>query len=176
MKIIVYKGFNLKFLEKIEKEALVETKIEDKINIFKIDDNYEEEIQLSVLQKRNQVCSYWMTYEEFTVAYDYLVLRASEGKLDIEIIDNNIYPSMYPVKIEISDDVYNKYIINKENNDIDKKDEKDEIIERINKFYSDLLKIDGNYFASYNNYEMQYNSDIKNIRKLYNEEIDIEKT
>ena len=174
MKIIVYKGFNLKFLEKIEKEALVETKIEDKINIFKIDDNYEEEIQLSVLQKRNQVCSYWMTYEEFTVAYDYLVLRASEGKLDIEIIDNNIYPSMYPVKIEISDDVYNKYIINKENNDIDKKDEKDEIIERINKFYSDLLKIDGNYFASYNNYEMQYNSDIKNIRKLYNEEIDIE--
>ena len=174
MKVIVYKGFNEKFLENIKDEALVATKIEDKINIFKIDDNYEEEIQLSVLQKRNDTGSFWMTYEEFTIAYEYLILRASEGKLDIEIIDNNIYPSMYPVKIKIDDEVYNKYIINKENNEIEEKDEKDEIIEKINKFYSDLLKIDGYFFASYNNYEMQYNSDIRNITKFYNEQIDVE--
>lgn len=168
MKVIVYKGFNERFLENVGEEALVDTKIEDKINILKIDDDYGEEIQLSVLQKRNNTDSYWITYEEFTVAYDYLILRASEGKLDIEIIDNNIYPSMYPIKIEINDSIYDRYVANKENID---EHEKDETVEKINKFYSNLLKIDGNYFASYNNYEMQYNSDIKNIKKFYDEEI-----
>lgn len=169
MKVIIYKGFNKEFLESLEDEALLDTSIDDKINIFKIDDNYEEEIQLSILKKRNNMNSYWMTYEEFTVAYEYLILRASEGKLDIEIIDNNIYPAMYPIKLDIDDVVYDKYIRSKEN--INDKNE-DKQIEKINQFYSEIIKINDNYFASYNNYEMQYNVDIKNNKKFYTEEID----
>ena len=53
MKIIVYKGFNKEFLENLENEALLENSVDDKMDIFKIDDNYEEEIQLSILRKRN---------------------------------------------------------------------------------------------------------------------------
>ena len=110
MKIIVYKGFNKEFLENLENEALLENSVDDKMDIFKIDDNYEEEIQLSILRKRNSTNSYWITYEEFTAAYDYLILRASEGKLKIEVVDNNIYPTMYPVKLNIEDEIYEKYI------------------------------------------------------------------
>ena len=58
MKIIVYKGFNKEFLENLENEALLENSVDDKMDIFKIDDNYEEEIQLSILRKRNSTNSY----------------------------------------------------------------------------------------------------------------------
>ena len=168
MKIIVYKGFNKEFLENLENEALLENSVDDKMDIFKIDDNYEEEIQLSILRKRNSTNSYWITYEEFTAAYDYLILRASEGKLKIEVVDNNIYPTMYPVKLNIEDEIYEKYINSKEN--INEKIT-DERLEKINKFYSELIKINDNYYASYNNYEMQYNPDIKSTKRFYTEEI-----
>lgn len=168
MKIIVYKGFNKEFLGNLKNEALLDNSILDKFDIFKMDDYYEEEIQLSILKKRNSMDSYWITYEEFTSTYDYLILRASEGKLDIEIIDNNIYPTLYPVNIDIDDETYGKYISSKESINEKITDKK---LEKINKFYSELIKINGNYFVSYNNYEMQYNSNIKNIKKFYTEEI-----
>lgn len=168
MKIIVYKGFNKDFLEKIEIDALIENSIEDKSNIFKIDDNYEEEIQSSILQKRNSNDSYWITYEEFTIAYEYLILRASQGKLCIDIVDNNIYPSMYPILLDIDDKIYDKYLLSKEEL---KEIDSDEDINKINKFYSELVKINDKFYVSYNNYEMQYNGDINSVKKLYNEEI-----
>ena len=88
--------------------------------------------------------------------------------MKIEVVDNNIYPTMYPVKLNIEDEIYEKYINSKEN--INEKIT-DERLEKINKFYSELIKINDNYYASYNNYEMQYNPDIKSTKRFYTEEI-----
>ena len=103
MNLLVYKGFEKNVLENVQIKPLIDNNVEDKLNIFKFDDEYQEDIQLNILQKRKEDTEYWITYEEFTLAYDYLMLKANEGKIIIDIIDNNIYPGIYPIYNNIND-------------------------------------------------------------------------
>ena len=102
MELLVYKGFDEKTLEKLDIKPLIENEIKNKFDIFNLNEEYEEDIELNILQKRNNKEKYWITYEEFTLGYDYFILRAKDGKLSIEIIDNNIYPGIYPIYSNIS--------------------------------------------------------------------------
>ena len=52
MKLKIYKGFNQDFLSNLEYEDLYESPIESKNNIFKLDDNYKEELVVNLILKK----------------------------------------------------------------------------------------------------------------------------
>ncbi|WP_295420378.1 DEAD/DEAH box helicase [uncultured Subdoligranulum sp.] len=171
MKIKVYKGFNKEYLEKIKIEKLLDTKIEDKINVLKLDEDYADLILGEILAKKNNDINkeYWITYEEFTLAYEEIISRVRRGKINsIDIIENNIYPNAYPINLELTDEQYNKYLSIQDGDRI-KYD--DEILRRINEFYTDIFKINDVFYGTYNNYEIPFNPDINSIIKIQNCEI-----
>ena len=173
MELFVYKGFNKFFLEKLEIQPLINNKIEEKFNIFCLNEEYKEDIELNILQKRKDMEKYWITYEEFTLAYEYLMLRAKDGKITIYIIDNNIYPGIYPIYSNISEELYEKYFMQKDS-ETEIKVDKD--VNLINDFYSDIVIIKDILYGVYLNYEIPYNPCIRKVIKFYNDSINIEKS
>ena len=163
MKLFVYKGFELNFLENQQIEPLINTNYADKINYLKLDKNYKKQLR-SVLNDDNEG-EYFLTYEEFELVYDFIMdLISDDNDINITIIDNNKYIGLYPLEISISENLYNKYIINKEQDNLGKKI--DEEVELLSKFYSDIYFSNDKYYASYYNYEIN-NPNIEEIKKYY---------
>ena len=165
MRIVVYKGFDLKFLKEQKIEPLINNNYEDKLNYLKLDDNYKNQIMMSILSNINSDKECFISYEEFELAYEHIILFSGQNNLSIKIINNNIYTGLYPLNLSISDDLYAKYLENKEQENSRKEIDKD--VEQINKFYSDIY-FDGNQlYGSYYNYEF-INPDIEEINDYYN--------
>ena len=165
MKIVVYKGFDNEFLKAQIIEPLLNNNYEDKSNYLKLDDNYKNQIMMAVLSNINMDKEFFITYEEFELAYDHIILFSAQNSLSIRIINNNIYVGLYPLNVSISNELYNKYQENK----IDEKTRKetDKEVEKINKFYSDVYFDDDKYYVSYYNYEF-INPDIEEIDNYFN--------
>ena len=109
MKIVVYKGFDNEFLKAQIIEPLLNNNYEDKSNYLKLDDNYKNQIMMAVLSNINMDKEFFITYEEFELAYDHIILFSAQNSLSIRIINNNIYVGLYPLNVSISNELYNKY-------------------------------------------------------------------
>lgn len=173
MKLLVYKGFEKNVLENLQIKPLLDNNIEDKFNIFNFDDDYSVEFQISILKKIKEDNEYWITYEEFTLMYDYLMLKEYEDKIIIDIIDNNIYPGIYPINIKIDDEIYEKY---REQKESEKEITLEKEIITINNYYTNVININDKFYGLYQNYELPYNSRIRKIINFYDDKIEIEKS
>ena len=100
MKLKIFKGFNKAFLSQLEYEPLYESPIEIKTNVFKLDDKYKDELEENLILKKNSDVL-WVTYEEYELIYEMVNIRASSGKITVEVINNNIYPEIYPTDLEL---------------------------------------------------------------------------
>ena len=165
MKLVVYKGFDNDFLKAQKIEPLINNNYEDKCNYLKLDDNYKNQIMMAVLSNINLDKEFFITYEEFELAYDHIILFSAQNSLSIRVINNNIYVGLYPLNISISDELYNKYQENKIDENTRKETDKE--VEKINKFYSDIYFDDDKYYVSYYNYEF-INPDIEEIDNYFN--------
>ena len=146
MKLKIFKGFNKDFLSKLDCEPLYESPIEMKFNIFKLDDIYKDELEENLILKKNSDVL-WVTYEEYELIYEMVNVRASSGKITVEVINNNIYPEIYPTDLEIDEDLYLNY--KKSIEDTSKKNN-DNNINILNKFYSRIEKYNDVVYVSFN--------------------------
>ena len=173
MELIIYKGFDEQFLQEQNISPLIENEYDIKYNYRLLNDDYKNKITMTLLMNINTDHKYFLTYEEFELAYEFIILIDQQNQVSIKIINNNIYVGMYPSKLMMTDELYNKFIANK---DYDGKiKEPDTELELINKFYSDILYYEGIFYVSYYNYEFA-NSNISEIIDYYNltEEVDEE--
>ena len=83
MKIIVYKGFNLNFIKNQSVEPLIKNEYEIKFNYRLLDDNYKNQMTMMILTHIDSDKEFFITYEEFELAYDFIMLFANQNKLSI---------------------------------------------------------------------------------------------
>ena len=149
MKLKIFKGFDKEFLNNLNFEPLYSSELDSKLNIFGLNDYYKDELEENLILKKNSEVL-WITYEEYELIYEMVNVRASSGKISVEVINNNIYPEIYPSYLNISDELYNSY---KESIEDTSRKIKDSKIEVLNKFYSRIEKINDVYYVSYYNFE-----------------------
>lgn len=156
--IIIYKGYEVEYLEKILSRALVKNKIKEKIDIKDNNKTAQEVItnfssNISKLKEEDM----WITYEEFSVSYKNIISLAELFNIKIVIYENNKYYNIYPVEIQNTELLDN--IIAKQNEDVI-----DEDITSI--IYSYVYKIENKYYVQYHNYEYDY-KDIIQVKERY---------
>ena len=159
--LIVYKGYEVNYLEKIKAKELVNSTIDEKININDENKTAQDIIsQLTASAETLQKEERWITYEEFSVSYKTIISLADIFKIKIQIDVNNKYYNIYP--LEIYDSSKLEEIISKQSDDMNSEDQTSAI-------YSYIYKIDNNYYAQYHNYEYDYTDKIE-VKQRYNGE------
>ena len=162
MKLLVYKGFDCTFLEKIEYLKLFDNCTIDKINVMLFDNKYKKKLEMNLLCMDEEDTK-WITYEEFILINNAIYNSIENYNLDVEIIINNMYPDCYPILFEISDDLKNKIIEHNNFKNID-----DEKINKIFSVYSEVFFIDDFPYGTFMNFE--YYSALKKTKYYaYNE-------
>lgn len=171
MRLKIYKGFDVRFLSQIVDKPLIDNNIEDKINVFALNEDYADELEEAMILKKSED-ALWITYEEFELVKDSIFLRAQKGKVVVEIIRNNIYPDLYPLGILLGNELFEKWISHI--NDYEK-NVSDESINLLDKFYSKIHLINGHYYISYHNFEYPNNPNVETITNYYDDSINVEK-
>ena len=97
-------------------------------------------------------------------------VRASSGKITVEIINNNIYPEIYPVDLELDDELYLNY---KKSIEETSKKVNDKKINILNSFYSRIEKCNDILYVSYYNFEAPNSPFVDLITDYYSNEINI---
>ena len=159
--LVIYKGYEVNYLENIKDKELVYSSIEEKINIE--DENKTAQNIISKLSANAEILQKeerWITYEEFSVSYKTIISLADIFKIKIQINENNKYYNIYPIEICNSSKL--EEIISKQSDDMNSEDKTSAI-------YSYIYKIDNNYYAQYHNYEYDYTDKIK-VKQRYNGE------
>lgn len=170
MKLKVFKGFDEKFLAEIKDEPLYESPLADKLNVFKLnDEDYKSNLEDNLILKKNKDIL-WITYEEFELIYEMVNVRASSGKVSVEVINNNIYPEIYPADLKIDDELYVNY---KESTDENGKRINSPDIIILNNFYSRIENNNGKYYVSYHNFEEPNSPYVDYITSYYPVNINI---
>ena len=101
-----------------------------------------------------------ITYEEFLYFYNFII----EEYENIYIVNNNIYHNFYSLNVELP--IETKSLLkNFFNNDEDENISKEQIfdVEKYTKIFSNIKKINENYFIRYNDISEITNLKIKNI-------------
>jgi len=73
--LVVYKWYEREFLEREKDKRLVDTEIENKINISNELNNVSKEVMAAITQKYTKLLNedLWITYEEFSTCHETLV-------------------------------------------------------------------------------------------------------
>ena len=171
MRLKVFKGFDKIFLSELEYEPLYESSIDIKTDVFKLNDDYKDELEEILFSKKNKDIL-WITYEEYELIYEMVNVRANSGKIIVEIINNNIYPEIYPTSLNINDELYLDY--KKSLEDTGKRNSNN--INILNNFYSRIEKYDDTLYVSYHNFEEPNSPYVDYISNYYSSNIKISST
>lgn len=156
MKLIVYKGFDTSFLEKIDSKPLVEGNIESKCNVLLFEKKTRKLLDHALLdlEEDDEV---WVTYEEFTLIKGRVDEAIEEDGLEVIIYRNNIYPDYYPLPFIVTSELSQEIWTILENN---KLEEQSEECKRYLSVYNTLVGVDEKYYGSFYNYEYDKDSDV----------------
>lgn len=160
--LVVYKGYEKEFLEREKDKRLVDTEIENKINISKTLDKVSKEVMAAITQNYTRLVNedLWITYEELSACHEALTAIAKVFNIKICVYDNNKYYNIYPV--EYYDKEYMESLLKNQNDDSYENENMDLI-------YSYVYEINGKYYVQYNNYEYDDRDQIS-VKKRYQAE------
>ena len=159
--LIVYKGYEIDYLEQIKDTALLKNNMQEKINITNVKQKEQEvikEFSSNTVSLQNE--DRWITYEEFSVSYKNLISLAKLFNIKIIIYENNKYFNIFPSYI--LDNSILEELIQKQTDD-SSEEEEDNLI------YSFIYKVNDKYFMQYHNYEYDYR-DVIDVKNRYNGE------
>lgn len=156
MKLLVYKGFKKDVLSSIKETPLLLTNIEDKINPLKIDLDYTKKLRKELLEDHDER---WITYIEYASIFKYIENSIKDGEINVTIINNNIYPNIYPLNFELDNSIYDEIL---RYNDSDKDEKLSSEAKGILNIYKEIYYVNGKYYGAFSNYE----NDNKNLYTL----------
>lgn len=150
MKLIVLKGFSIDELEKYKEDFLVDNSIEEKINITKYNNEYN---QLLIKSLVNMESNKYIIFEEYVhICIDdngtTLNNMLKTFNIDLEIKYNNIYPELYPCNFT-NEKLLNDFIAYSTDG---KKEPSEEII-LMSRIYNRVYYIESKYYVMFNNIE-----------------------
>lgn len=153
MELIVYKGFSISFLEKLDlNEALVVGKLLDKVNVLSFNKEIKKKLDIS-LKSLDQNDSKWVTYEEYTLIKDSVSLSIEDDdyQLKVTVINNNLFADVFPIPFKIDEKTYIE--IKQSEDSIDKKTNLSKEAKKISNIYSQIFFVDNKYYGTFYNYE-----------------------
>ena len=159
MKLVIYKGFDKDFLQKIEIPPLVEENIESKVDVFTFDVRQKRKLRRALedfceFQETDDV---WITYQEFSLIKSSVDESIQDDDLKVVIYNNNLYPNYYPIELTIDDDLATEI---EQVLDGIKLTEPSEKCARYVEVYNSLINVDGQYFGSFFDYEYSNNQNV----------------
>ena len=151
MKLKVYKGFDIAFLEHLDESPLVDSEIREKINVLSFDKKLRKALERKLLDlDENDMV--WITYQEYSLIKARVDEAIEEDGLDVIIYRNNLYPDYYPIEFKLTDKQIEEIQYCLEGNDLDSLS--DATI-RFLSVYNSLVNINGIFYASFFNYEYE---------------------
>lgn len=158
MKLYVYKGFDVSFLSNINENPLIDSDVNQKTNYLKIDVN---KVAMDIISKSSSEGNYWMTYEEYQAGANAINYIPNK---EIVILKNNIYPDIYPIYTEVSEELYKEYLDNVD--EVTKVTNVSNEFKVFKSFYNSLEKIGDSFFVTY--YNDEYNNyKIDDVKDYY---------
>ena len=91
MKLIVYKGFNISFLEQLEGTPLVDGDIAAKINVLSFQKKTRKNLERELLDLEDSDVV-WITYQEYSLIKARVDEAVAEDGLEVIIYKNNLFP------------------------------------------------------------------------------------
>ena len=149
MELIVYKGFSISFLEKLDlNEALVVGKLLDKVNVLSFNKEIKKKLDIS-LKSLDQNDSKWVTYEEYTlIKYSVsLSIEDDDYQLKVTVINNNLFADVFPIPFKIDEKTYIE--IKQSEDSIDKKTNLSKEAKKISNIYSQIFFVDNKYYGTF---------------------------
>ena len=108
MKLSVYKGFSIDFLNGLSSRPLVDTDVHSKVNVLAFDKKTRKHLNIALMELEDE--DVWVTYEEYSLIQPQIDEEMREDGLRVTIYRNNIYPDYYPLPFEISDTLADEII------------------------------------------------------------------
>ncbi len=175
MKLIVYKGFDISFLEQLDGTPLVEGDIAAKVDVLSFQKNYRKALERELLDIEDSDVV-WITYQEYTLIKTRVDEAVEEDGLEVVIYRNNLFPDYYPLEITISEDLAKEI---ERSLDGQEQDSLSDDCTRFLSVYNALILIDGQYYGSFFNYEYEKNekitvSNFYPVGRLYEYTSDVE--
>ena len=91
MKLIVYKGFDINFLNNLSDAPLIEGNLLAKKDVLKFDKKVKRKLATSLLEMDDND-EFWISYEEYALIKDQVALAIKDYNLKLVIYVNNLYP------------------------------------------------------------------------------------
>lgn len=104
MKLMIYKGFNIAFLDKLDARPLVEGDTMSKIDVLAFNKKTRKKLERELidLEDSDEV---WITYQEYSLIKTRVEEAAEEDGLEVVIYRNNLYPDYYPIEFSITEEL-----------------------------------------------------------------------
>ena len=149
MRLTVYKGFDIRFLEQVDGIPLIEGEVSKKKNVFGFDKKTRKKLDMALISLEEDDDA-WITYEEYSLIKKRVDDAIEEDGLQLTIFRNNLYPDYYPIEFDITPEIVKEIsdTINGERNT-----EPSEECQRFTLIYNSLVNADGMLYGGFYNYE-----------------------
>lgn len=168
----IYKGFSLQELMEIEYKPLVINMVGDKVDIDKLNDDYKRDL-LSKIMSMEDEC--YVTYEEFVLLLELGVDLLKLANIEYIIHRNLLYPEYYPLCDTSSKMVKAVKSLYEYLNDYNEEKKISILAKQAERFYGDVLILNGKIYISYKNGEREHINAGLNIHYLENGNSSFEK-
>lgn len=162
MKLVVYKGFDIEFLNNVEGTPLSDSSIEEKKDVLVFSKSTRKKLRSAFLNNAEEDEEYWVTYEEFSMIKSDAENNVKDFGVEIIIKVNNLFPGYYPLEFFISDELKEEIQTSLEKVEANNS----EACKNYLAVYSSLDTVDGVNYASFYNYEFD-NSSIVKVQNYY---------
>ena len=159
MKLLIYKGFDIAFLEQLDETPLVDGDIAAKINVLSSQKKTRKVLERELLDLEDSDVV-WITYQEYSLIKTRVDEAVVEDGLEVVIYRNNLFPDYYPIEFELTEELAAEI-----ERGLDGQ-EPGTLSDDCTKFltvYNALVHIDGQYYGSFFNYEYEKTERITTI-------------
>lgn len=165
MKLKIYKGFSISFLEELDEKPLVKGDVVSKIDVLSFDKKTRKKLERELLDLDECVeCDeVWITYQEYSLIKDSVDRAVKEDDLEVIIYRNNLFPDYYPIEFNLTEEVAKEIESGVEGQDICP------LSDECTKFlaiYNAFVHVEGKYYGSFFNYEYEKDEKII-VRDFY---------
>lgn len=170
MRLTVYKGFKSQFLSQLNAHALVDNSLAAKKNVLGYTRKTKGQLYNALLAMKGDDEA-WLTYEEFSLIQGEIKQEVENGELELTIVKNNIYPDSYPLEFSLTEELVTEIRQNTEGDNTDNATTSPEC-EQFLQIYNSIYDLDGQYFGSFYNYEVDYDMPVQ-VENYYDAELTI---